>query len=220
METARIFAERRWTSTLQRLLFKSRAQGHGASFLLLGNDVSAHLDTRYSLPYSRISDAMEEVEVSSILYESSFNMAYDQLEESPTETFVDSDRARFRNSDANEALSGALDFVASMSKIDGLVAIGNNLTVVGFGAEARAPDSHLPAVASESATRTTGKRLKLERYGTRHRAVLRYCEAHPGVVGFVISADGPVRAVLASSKRVTMWENVELNLRTDDWIPS
>ena len=48
-------------------------------------------------------------------------------------------------------------------------------------------------------------------YGTRHRSMMRYCMAHPGSVGFVISQDGEIRAITRVQQRLVMWENLEVH---------
>ncbi len=39
--------------------------------------------------------------------------------------------------------------------------------------------------------------------------MLRYCDANPESVGFVVSQDGDVRAIGKFDDRLLMWENVQ-----------
>jgi len=38
--------------------------------------------------------------------------------------------------------------------------------------------------------------------------MMRYCFAHPGTLGFVISRDGEIRAMTRVQGRLVMWENL------------
>jgi len=39
---------------------------------------------------------------------------------------------------------------------------------------------------------------------------MRYCFAHPGSLGFVISQDGDIRAITRVGKNLVMWENLKV----------
>src|SRR6185437_3041602 len=49
-------------------------------------------------------------------------------------------------------------------------------------------------------------------YGTRHRSMMRFCAAHPGSIGFVVSQDGFVRAMTVFNGKLVMWENIQLEI--------
>ena len=58
--------------------------------------------------------------------------------------------------------------------------------------------------------------LDYERFGTRHRSMIRYCAAVPGSIGVVVSQDGDVRIATSRSEGVLVWENVKLQLDTPE----
>ena len=39
---------------------------------------------------------------------------------------------------------------------------------------------------------------------------MRYCFAHPGSLGFVISQDGEIRAMTRVGAQLIIWENIEV----------
>ena len=207
-------AARRWTATIQRILFQTKAHAHGASFLFMDRNINEHLNIRYGLSYNRVLETLEAAVVSQVLeiyFESKIGDELDdEVNELSTDDYLGATCARGDSDDAERALTNSIAFVSGLSRIDGLVLMMNDLTVLGFGVEARAPDLSVPAVVSRKEQRSTGQVMSMDRYGTRHRAILRFCAAHVGTVGFIASEDGPVRAVLASTQRVTLWENVEL----------
>ena len=113
----------------------------------------------------------------------------------------------------NEVL-GCVRFIASLSRVDGFVILDKSLVVHGFGVELRA-DSALNEVwiAGDSRAHARWMRTtRLEEFGTRHRAMMRYCFETPGTLGFVISQDGDVRAVTRIRDKLLLWENVNVQL--------
>ena len=57
------------------------------------------------------------------------------------------------------------------------------------------------------------RELDYERYGTRHRSMMRYCNAVSGSLGFVISQDGAVRAITSVDDRLVMWDSIKLTYK-------
>jgi len=88
------------------------------------------------------------------------------------------------------------------------------LVVHGFGVELRA-DSQLTDIFIAGDSLATTRLLRpgsLSQFGTRHRAMLRYCNEHPGSLGFVISQDGDIRATMRDRDRLILWENINPQL--------
>lgn len=44
--------------------------------------------------------------------------------------------------------------------------------------------------------------------GTRHQSMITFCGAVQDLVGFVVSKDGDVRAIMALGDGVVVWENI------------
>jgi hypothetical protein len=42
--------------------------------------------------------------------------------------------------------------------------------------------------------------------------MMRYCNEHPGSLGFVISQDGDIRATMRHDGRLILWENINAQL--------
>jgi hypothetical protein len=120
--------------------------------------------------------------------------------------------------DTNDELTGCVRFLASLSRVDGLIWLDFNLHLGVFGVEIIVREDPSKAVVARNPLGTKVRKLNLNHYGTRHRSMLRYCAANPDSVGFVVSQDGDVRAITHSNGRVVLWENVRiqsiLNART------
>jgi len=151
----------------------------------------------------------------SLLHQNVYDSVRDEYVETgsdtiPVDLYFDESIAGADNEDAEGALSNAVGFVSTLSKLDGLVLMDLDLRVRGFGVEITAPEIEIDVVTVRAGNSTVGRKVALERFGTRHRSMFRYCAANPGSVGFVLSEDGPVRAVLRHSNKVLVWDNIRL----------
>jgi DNA integrity scanning protein DisA with diadenylate cyclase activity len=48
-------------------------------------------------------------------------------------------------------------------------------------------------------------------FGTRHRSLFAYCYANPDSLGFVISQDGEIRAVMKVGEELVIWEHIKVH---------
>jgi len=113
---------------------------------------------------------------------------------------------------AASEIDGIIWFIACLSRVDGLVVMDPTLTVKGFGTIITVEDAQ-PTIFStgdEFATKAHRVSLSYDAFGTRHRSMMRYCNAHPGSVGFVISQDGDIRAITKVGEDLVVWDGVLL----------
>jgi hypothetical protein len=112
-----------------------------------------------------------------------------------------------------EAL-GCVRFIAALSRVDGFVLLDKSLVVRGFGVETRAHGDlgEIFIAGDPAATTRLLRPSSLSQFGTRHRAMMRYCYEHPGALGFVVSQDGDVRATMKVGNRLILWENINVQL--------
>jgi len=47
-------------------------------------------------------------------------------------------------------------------------------------------------------------------FGTRHRSMFSYCWNNANSLGFVISQDGEIRAIMRIEDKLIMWENIKV----------
>jgi hypothetical protein len=109
---------------------------------------------------------------------------------------------------------GCIRFIASLSRVDGFVLMDKSLVVHGFGVETRAYSelADIYIAANPQATLRLLRQVPLSQFGTRHRAMMRYCYEHEGALGFVISQDGDIRATMQLGGRLVLWENINVQL--------
>lgn len=211
-----------WIQTLRRLLVRAQAHGHGACFLFAKSPIGSDLKPRYRIEYGHLAAAVEARSVARIqqsVPDSELQGLLDsETELVPALLYLDQSIASGDAEDADEATTGAIEFIATLSRIDGAVVLTDDLKVLGFGAEIVVPDTR-GKVSIARTGRPRGKTsVDLSRYGTRHRSAMRYCTVHHDALALVVSEDGPVRAIRHWRDRLWLWDNLQLwDVR--DWSP-
>jgi hypothetical protein len=206
--------------TIRRILLRARNLGHGGAFLFTDVPSSSKLNIKYKYKYDRLPNLLRnQATAFAINHHSSqgiFECSEEESDTIPAGLHFDQVCSENNQSDANDALSGAIAHIASLSRVDGLVLLDYDLIVHGFGCEITVQgDGQCKAFRADHSSPTKGKPRKLDllNFGTRHRSMVRYCSEDKGSVGFVVSHDGPVRAVSSTSNRLYFWDNVQLSMR-------
>jgi hypothetical protein len=213
-------AYNQWITTIRRILLRARTFGHGGAFLFTDVPSASRLNIKYDLVYDRLPKLLYNVALHFAIEAESSNRIMEQLDSDAdiinARLYLDNQIAKDGHEDACDALSGAVAYVASLSRVDGLVLLDYDLVVRGFGCEITAKgDSKCQVYRAIHSRPTRGKlrRLEIQRFGTRHRSMVRYCTEDKSSVGFIVSHDGPVRAISCSSSRLYFWDSVEMSRR-------
>lgn len=120
-----------------------------------------------------------------------------------------------RHSGAKRRIAAFCRFVAGLAAVDGAVVLTRRLSVLGFGAEFLAPSPSL--VSIRQAADPDGKKyvdVPISTFGTRHRSAMRMCSSLEDCACFVISQDGPVKAIKRIGAFVYSWSDVGLGRET------
>lgn len=107
------------------------------------------------------------------------------------------------------ALDHFADLMADLMAVDGALVLTQNLEIVGFGVEIRAP--HIALDQVHRALDLEGEHLQAEpadQGGTRHRAAYRLCEAAPACLAVAVSQDGGVQMVHHNAGRIIFWSQL------------
>jgi len=201
---------------LRRLLLRIQGYQHGGAILIPATRPTKDLKVKFPMSYIRLGDALSKLVVTELC-----NMAAEAAMEPyitdhtpiPVDLFLDAATADDVEQETVHEVNGCLWFIALLSRVDGLILMNKDFHVLGFGTEilttAVPTDIWLAGDCEGSPVNRT--RLEYERYGTRHRSMIRYCAAHPGALGFVVSQDGGVRAfTTADDGELMVWENIQL----------
>lgn len=212
-----------WLATLSRLLIRIQTYRHGGAILITPDSSLDGLNVKYSLAYDRLRDALytraklriERTHASDQIFSDFLEREADKL---PVGLYLEKTVADNDLEENRSELDAATWFISLLSRVDGLVLLTPRIEVLGFGVEiqtSQAPSSVYLAGDWEG-TRSHQRELDYNHFGTRHRSMMRYCASVPGSIGFVISQDGDVRAMVQLEDRLVLWENIKL--RFDDFV--
>ena len=203
-----------WLGTLCRLLISVQRYRHGGAILITPS--RAELDIKYKINYARLPKALTRLWVSRM----NASVASGELSEFldrdqdmvPAMSYLDESVANGDAKDCEAEITGCVRFIASLSCVDGLVLATPDLKIRGFGVEIRTKKEVEAAylAATPIASESTLHKIDPSHYGTRHRSMMRYCYSHPNSLGFVISQDGEIRAMMRVRGKLIMWENLEV----------
>ena len=207
---------RYWVETLCRLVIRARRYGHGGAFLITPDDSLSELDVKHKLEYDRLCAALDAQAQAAIrgadASDAIFEMVDLDEEELPVALYLNESVETAEGADSRSALDGAIWFVSLLTRVDGLVVLGPDLAVRGFGAIiTSSSDPAAISLAHDDAARERSP-IPSTRWGTRHRSMMLYCWNVPGSVGFVLSQDGDVRVMTRLADEVVVWENPLLQL--------
>lgn len=214
----------RWLHGICRILIAMQDYKTGGGLLLTPEGSRAGLHVKYAIHYDRFPQAILGFVTSGQLV----GQLDEEIQRQHRASGTDQDlaelhgrasRARSQRDEYRNAALGAIRFIASLSCVDGFVLLDPTMTVHGFGVEVRS-DARLDDVYVAGDSQGDESKLRqaeLGLFGTRHRAMMRYCYQNPGSLGFVVSQDGEIRVMTTLGGRLVVWENLdlELTLRTE-----
>ncbi|CAM3994045.1 hypothetical protein SAMN06265348_10124 [Pedobacter westerhofensis] len=207
------FLDNLWIQTLSRLLLKIQNYQHGGALLIA--DESADIDIKYKIHYQRLIFAMIAYAKASIENHVLDRYITAQIHEGKRSIskslYQKESAALLQKAGIADEITGAINFIASQTCVDGVVLFNRDMVSNGFGAVLRA--KRMPRKIYVSATATaTAKSLSAadpKDYGTRHRSMIAYCWNHPTALGLVISQDGEIRAFSKIEDKLIMWEKIK-----------
>lgn len=196
--------------SIQRILLHIVKYRHGGA-VLISDAAGEDLRSKYPLTYDRLAIALLKHLEATVRW----RHATDEIHASSEVPAKIEREARLYGRDMRDTaaeLDGCIHFIASMARVDGLVWLSQSLAVRGFGVEIRSADDP-PSIVAAGDAEVTEERVETRdarHFGMRHRSMIRYCFANSDAIGFVVSEDGPVRAVMMHSGDMVLWEDVRL----------
>lgn len=206
-------------STLSRILLAIQNYKHGGAVLITPN-IDGNLQVKYEINYDRLSEAIDNYNKFNIELDIYSDINIDNLTIQSNENnenmsiladdYLNEGLSKINEEIAKNELKGAIRFVSSLSCIDGLVVLSTDLIVRGFGAIIKS--KLLPKVVYSSKTAKINKltEVDLTIFGTRHQSMVAYCYAVADSIGFVVSQDGDIRAIMNVDSKVIIWENIKV----------
>jgi hypothetical protein len=209
----------RWLNSICRILMNIQRYRHGGGLLIAPQPSLDGLNVKYTVRYDRLLQSLRRLVEAYLTGRS--NLALQANAEAPDvlpippsgETPLSAALAEHK-----KEVLGAVRFIASLSCVDGFVLLDRYMVVHGFGVEVRT-DNLLSDIYVARDSHADPKRMRLAeltQYGTRHRAMMRYCFDKPGTLGLVVSQDGDIRAMTRVEDMLVLWENIDVQLGYKD----
>lgn len=200
-----------WIGTICRLLISIQRYRHGGALLITRSD--ADLNIKYQIKYPRLRTALTRLWAARLRKLAADDQIDSFVDEGkgdwiPVGEYLNKEVAEDQEEDLQNEVTGSVRFVSSLSCVDGLVLASPDLVIRGFGVEIRTRKEATAVYLAAEPKPYSGRLKKADpyHYGTRHRSMMRYCFAHQGSLGFVISQDGDIRAMTRVGKKLVMWE--------------
>jgi hypothetical protein len=191
----------RWINAVCRILVNIQHYRHGGGLLIVPHESPEGLNINYRLRYDRLLAAVAGL----VRYQWA----------SAHEAAPDDVRSFYRGLDEHrKEVLGAIRFIASLASVDGVVLLDRSLGVRGFGVELRTdnPLSSVFLAGDAAGSLDLLREVELTHFGTRHRAMMRFCHEREAALGFVVSQDGEIQAMTRIGQRLLMWENIDAQL--------
>ncbi len=206
-----------WLGTLGRILTAVQAYRHGGALLLAPRLDAAGLQVKYGLRYARLEHALVRLAATRVARAHArdrmwrgYLLEAEDGQDVPAELHIEERKSSSAEAQCVSEVAGCVRFVASLTRVDGLVALDGDLAVHGFGAEITAQGEPGRVLVAHDALARNVEAIDPTHFGTRHRSMMRYCALQPGSVGLVVSQDGAIRVMTSVGDRLLLWEQVEL----------
>jgi hypothetical protein len=207
----------RWLNSICRILMSIQQYRHGGGLLITPGTSLDGLNVKYKIRYDRLLKSLRTMVESQLSAPFPGLVANHQSDDAqhvlPYAPSAEITSERQLAEHKNEVL-GAIRFIASLSCVDGFVLLDHRMEVYGFGVEVRTDNllSDVHVARDSHAREKLLRKSELTQYGTRHRAMMRYCYDKPGSLGFVVSQDGDIRAMTRIADMLVLWENIDVQL--------
>jgi hypothetical protein len=200
---------REFRLVVQRILLHISKYRHGGALLISAAAVG--LNPKYHVSYERLPVALLKYMKANVESDRSFN-SISRTAIINREEFWRMRRAERVVTEARLEVDGCVHFLGSLARVDGLVWLNNRFELRGFGVEITTT-SDPPRVFAASAPGASAESLSQilpSSFGMRHRSMMRYCYSQSEAIGFVVSQDGPVRAMTRVADDLILWDNIAI----------
>jgi len=208
-----------WRKALARILLGVQRYRHGGAILLTPDTRNTGFRVKYAIKYGRLADALSRLSVHTIKLcdtEDEIGQSFLDTYEEAMPVILHLDQAVFSSEKdhTRDEVTGCVRFIASLSRVDGLIVMNRELTVRGYGGIIKVKEEPLSVWVAGDPAGSVEKLHEINpgHFGTRHQSMMRICFRRPGSVGFVVSQDGDVRAMTRVGDKLIVWEDVKLRL--------
>jgi hypothetical protein len=105
---------------------------------------------------------------------------------------------------ASRRLIRGISRISQLAAVDGAVLLDEYLRIQGFGVKFPL----LLAPGEKIFNETRQAEYLCDQWGLRHQSIFSICQQHEDAVGFIVSQDGGVKAVIAESGKLHLWDRL------------
>lgn len=199
---------------IERILHNIKDKKHGGTLIVVPDELKIgdeRLDDRIQIKYPCTYDKGWELVKGKLISHFKYYEHHFKIYEHETISKQDyrTDIRNNGNKKENERnFSDSVQFIASLSGVDGAVLITDKFNLIGFGAEVVASSSIKKVKIAEDALGNGSKFIPIEAYGTRHRSAFRFCSSYENSIAFIISQDGGIKAVKRVGADLVVWPDI------------
>lgn len=203
---------RNYVGFLKGILNNISKTKQGGSLLVLEKDqIDQQLDSlkiKYKLEFNEISEVLLQT---SLLQQKRFSMSFSSFEnETSIEKFKKYNENERKLEKWNNKFREIQDMIASFSLVDGTIIMDNSFNLLGFGAIVEGQSEQTDIYIAKNSLGDHKGSISSETYGTRHRALFRFCSNNENSLAFILSKDGGIKVVTRINEMVTMWDSFDL----------
>ena len=215
--------ERLWITTLARILMKVRENGGGGAVLITATSIDAlerarFLQVPYALEFTGLKSLLQE---RGAFWMTRFIHDAKTLSEQPQtvrgmhpdEMAIPEPDPRAGPLGSDHEIGRAVAFIASLSRMDGILLLTPQLALKGFGALSVGEDDgrDVYLAGDELASEAALSPVPAHAFGPRCSALLRQCSHDPEALGFFLTQDGDLRAMMQHEAKIIVWDPVHLS---------
>lgn len=203
-----------YAASLEHLLRSASGRGHGGTIVWLPREQSAEAERLAELGhgvrsfpsiYEAILEVMNNVIMLNVKHNLLFDDHRDGQQRTDTQTAAECAALSMLVPQCKSKLLTLLNTLAQVACIDGATLMEEFFHPLRFGARLRAEEWRGPVRPGPRRGYTSMREIPRNRFGTRHNSAIDYVAAIPNSIAFVLSQDGPVRAITRRDDAVYIW---------------
>ena len=214
--------ERLWVTTLARILLKVRENGGGAAVLVTPRAANSperagRLQVPYALEFAGLQTLLQQrgafwmerfIKTAKALSE----QPRAELEIRPEEMALPEPDPRDGPIGSDHEINQAIAFIASLAQVEGILLLTPQLALGGFGALSTGEDGgkDVYLAGDDQGSEANLSPVPAHAFGPRCSVLLRQCSLDPEAIGFFLTQDGDLRAMMQHEDRILVWDPVRL----------
>jgi len=203
-----------YASSLQHLLRSTSGRGHGGTIIWLPREITetaltqvalGHQLTEFTPIYDTLLEVLRNEKILKGTQDQILDEHRDGSQHTSTNISTNSVVLPLHLSQLKMKLTTLLNTLAQIACTDGAMLIDEYFVPMRFGARLCAEEWSGPIRHGPTPDFNSSEEIRRSRFGTRHNSAIDFVGMVPGSIAFVLSQDGPVRAITRRNETVCIW---------------